>query len=142
MATSSLYIALITSISFICFALSCAAVFLPTWGYFDEANGGFGSDHGYFSPWKVCKELSYNREKCGSSDGVSRFRPSSFVFGSGVMIVVSTIALGIYCILSVIQIAAISSREKILMTYSSLVVVKLMLAIVGGEFWTKVKVAG
>lgn len=133
MASSSLYIALITAISFICFALSCAAVFLPVWGYFEEVDGGFGADKGYFGPWKVCKELPYNREKCGSAESVSRFRPSSFVFISGVMIVLSTISLGIYCILSVIQIAAISSRENILMRYSLLVSLKLLLAIFGGE---------
>lgn len=133
MATSSLYIALITAISFICFALSCAAVFLPVWGYFEESNGGFGTDRGYFGPWKVCKELTYNREKCGSSENISRFRPSSFVFISGIMIVVSSISLGTYCILSVIQIAAISSREKIVMTYSSLVTTKLLLSILAGN---------
>lgn len=133
MASSSLYIALITAISFICFALSCAAVFLPVWGYFEDGNGNFGSDKGYFGPWKVCKELTYNREKCGSSESVSRFRPSNFVFASGIMIVLSTISLGVYCVLSVIQIAAISSREKIVMPYSSLVVLKLMLAGVGGN---------
>lgn len=131
MASSSLYIASITALSFICFALSCAAVFLPVWGYFKEVNNGFGAENGYFGPWKVCKELQFNRESCGAS--VSRFRPSSFVFISGVMIVMSMISLGIYCILSVIQIAAISSRENILMRYSLLVSVKLLLAIVGGE---------
>jgi hypothetical protein len=129
MATSSLYIAIITTISFICFALSCAAVFLPNWGHFEEFGGGFGSERGYFSPWKVCKELSYNREQCGQAS--SRFRPSSFVFASGIMIVVSTITLGIYCILSVIQIAAISSREKIVMKYSTLVMTKLGFAAIG-----------
>ena len=133
MASSSLYIASITAISFICFALSCAAVFLPVWGYFEDANSSFGSDRGYFGPWRVCKELTYNREKCGSSDNVSRFRPSNFVFASGIMIVISAISLGIYCILSVIQIAAISSREKIVMRYSSLVVLKLFLAVLAGK---------
>lgn len=133
MATSSLFIAIITTISFICFALSCAAVFLPVWGYFREENGNFNSDHGYFGPWKVCKELAYNREKCGSHENASRFRPSSFVFASGIAIVLSTLFLGIYCILSVIQIAAISSREKIVMKYSSLVVIKVILAILGSE---------
>lgn len=133
MATSSLYIALITAISFICFALSCASVFLPIWGYFEDSNGGFAADRGYFGPWKVCKELTYNREKCGSAESVSRFRPSGFVFASGIMIVVSAVATGIYCILSVIQIAAISSREKIVMSYSTLVTTKLILAIVGGR---------
>lgn len=133
MSSSSLYVALITAISFICFALSCAAVFLPVWGYFEEVGGGFASDQGYFGPWKVCKQLNYNREKCGSAESVSRFRPSFFVFLSGVMIVISTISLGIYCILSVIQIAAISSREKIVMRYSSLVTLKLLLSAVAGD---------
>lgn len=133
MASSSLYIASITAISFICFALTCASTFLPIWGYFEDGNGGFGSDRGYFGPWKVCKELTYNREKCGSSENVSRFRPSNFVFASGITIVISSICLGIYCILSVIQIAAISSREKIVMPYSSLVSMKLVLSIIAGE---------
>jgi hypothetical protein len=133
MATSSFFIAIITTISFICFALSCAAVFLPIWGYFEDAHGGFGSDRGYFGPWKVCKELAYNREKCGSFDNASRFKPSNFVFASGLAIVLSTICLGIYCILSVIQIAAVSSREKIVMKYSTLVSVKVILAFVGGK---------
>lgn len=134
MASSSLYIALITAISFICFALSCSATFLPIWGYFEDANSGSGfSDHGYFGPWKVCKELTYNREKCGSSENVSRFRPSNFVYVSGLMIVISTLTLGIFCILSVVQIAAISSREQIVMKYSSLVSLKMILAGVAGE---------
>jgi hypothetical protein len=132
MATSSFYIAIITTISFICFALSCAATFLPTWGYFEDANGSIGSDRGYFGPWKVCKELAYNREKCGSHD-TSRFKPTLFVFASGIAIVFSTLFLGVYCILSVIQIAAVSSREKIVMKYSTLVVVKVTLAFLGGE---------
>lgn len=130
MATSSLYIALITAISFICFSLSCAAVFLPVWGYFEEVNAGYGAERGYFGPWKVCKEL-YNRDRCG--DVNTRFRPSFLVFTGGIMIVISTISLGIYCILSVIQIAAISSREKIVLRYSALVSLKLLLSLTGGE---------
>lgn len=137
MATTSFFIAIITTLSFICFALSCAATFLPIWGYFEENSySGVGSDRGYFSPWRVCKELAYNREKCGSYENASRFRPSNFVFASGVAIVLSTFTLGIYCILSVIQIAAVSSRERIVMNYSSLVVVKLGLAFTGGEHLT------
>jgi hypothetical protein len=35
------------------------------------------SEKGYFGPWKVCQELLYGREKCGSSVGASivSFRP-------------------------------------------------------------------
>lgn len=133
MASSPLFVALITGLSFICFALSCASTFLPVWAYFEEVHGGFGSDNGYFSPWKVCKELTYNREKCGTFENTSRFKPSNLVFVSGVMIVLSTISLGTYCILSVIQIAQVSSREKIVMRYSSLVLLKLLLAGIGGN---------
>lgn len=137
MATSSLYIAVCTALSFICFALDCAAVFLPIWGYFEDANGGFGSDRGYFSPWRICKELTYNREKCGSSENVSRFKPSHFVFASGLSIAISSIVLGLYCVLSVVQIAAFSSRESILLRYSTLLSTKLMLAVVGGKTFDK-----
>jgi hypothetical protein len=132
MASSSFFIAIITTISFICFALCCAATFLPVWGYFNDTQGTYG-DYGYFGPWKVCKELAYNREKCGMHSNGSRFRPSGFVFASGIAIVLSTFTLGIYCILSVIQIAAVSSREKIVMSYSTLVVTKFALAFFGGE---------
>lgn len=133
MASTSLYIAICTALSFICFALDCAAVFLPIWGYFEDANAGFGSDRGYFSPWRVCKELTYNREKCGSAENVSRFKPSHFVFASGITISFSSLALGLYCVLSVVQIAAFSSRESIMMRYSTLLSMKLILAVVGGK---------
>lgn len=32
-----------------------------------------GEDNGYFGPWKTCKILMYNRERCGTN--VSKFRP-------------------------------------------------------------------
>lgn len=37
--------------------------------------GGYDYDRGYFGPFKVCKQLTYNREKCGND--VSKFRLSS-----------------------------------------------------------------
>lgn len=137
MATSSLYIAICTALSFICFALDCAAAFLPIWGYFEDANGGFGSDRGYFGPWRVCKELTYNREKCGSAENVSRFKPSHFVFASGITISFSSVALGLYCVLSVVQIAAFSSRESIMLRYSTLLSMKLILAVIGGKNFSR-----
>lgn len=33
---------------------------------------GREDDRGYFGPWKTCKLLLYNRERCG--EGVSRFQ--------------------------------------------------------------------
>lgn len=136
MASSSFFIAIITTISFISFALCCAATFLPVWGYFEEVHNYIGSNEGYFGPWKVCKELQYNREKCFNNLQVpGGFQPSGFVFASGIAIVLSTLTLGIYCIFSVIQIAAVSSREKIVMNYATLVVTKFALAFFGGNFF-------
>lgn len=114
MVSSTMHAASITALSFVCFSLCCAAVFIPIWGYFEDGNGSFGSDRGYFGPWKVCKELTYDRTRCGSSENVSRFRPSHFVLASGITLVVSTVLLGVHFLLSVIQTAAISSREKFL----------------------------
>lgn len=123
MAATSLHLTVTTAISFVCFALSCAAAFIPIWGYFEDANGGFGSDRGYFGPWSVCKELTYNREKCGSSDNVSRFRRSHFVLASGILIVISAVTLGIYFILAVMQV----------MKCSTMVKTKLVLSLIGGN---------
>jgi hypothetical protein len=42
-------------------------------------SAGFGSginkasEKGYFGPWKVCQELLYGRERCGTS--ISSFQP-------------------------------------------------------------------
>ncbi|CAO1409606.1 unnamed protein product [Diamesa tonsa] len=127
MATNSLYITLVSAIGFICFALTTSAIGIPYWGSFEDEYGGFGSDRGYFGPWKVCKELTYNREKCGT--GISKFRPSKLVFASGICGLVSSALLGIFCILAVIQIAMISSREKVVMKYSVLVVIKLIVSL-------------
>jgi len=126
MASSSLY-KLLTALSCVCFVLSLAIVFIPIWGYFEDSGGGFGSDRGYFSPWYICKELTYNREKCGSTENVSRFRPSKFVLASGVMLVISTIALGIYFILTAMQLIGMR-RERSRKPNSSLIETRLVLA--------------
>lgn len=123
------------------------------WGYFEDSSYGTYSDKGYFGLWKICKEMSYNREKCGRE--VSKFRvsgkhflsfsknPTHFdgifsvisgaIFFSGVLAVISSILLGLFCVFSIIQIAMVSSREKVLIKYSSLVVLKLIFAIVSGK---------
>lgn len=133
MASSSLYKSL-TALSFVCFALSLAVVFIPIWGYFEDSGGfgGFGSDRGYFGPWNICKELTFNRQKCGSSENVSRFRPSKFVLASGVMLVISTIALGIYCILTAMQLMGMT-RGRSRKPNSSLIETRLVLAGLGGK---------
>lgn len=57
---------------------------------------------------------------------------SDAVFVSGLLAIGSSAVLGIFCILSVIQHAMISSREKVVMPYATLVIVKLLLAFLGG----------
>ncbi|XP_030372671.1 uncharacterized protein LOC115622757 [Scaptodrosophila lebanonensis] len=130
MATSTLYAAGVTCLGFLCFALASIAIGIPIWGYYDSPSGGYDYDRGYFGPFKVCKQLTYNREKCGND--VSKFRLSNAVFVSGLLAIGSSAVLGIFCILSVIQHAMISSREKVVMSYTSLVIVKLILALLGG----------
>ncbi|XP_046807517.1 uncharacterized protein LOC111677156 [Lucilia cuprina] len=126
----ALYAAGVTCLGFICFALASAAIGIPIWGYYSSPSGGYDYDNGYFGPFKVCKQLAYNREKCGSD--VSKFRLSSAIFISGIFAILSSTVFGLFCILSVIQIAMISSREKVVMSYTSLVMTKMVLALVGG----------
>ncbi len=73
-----LNIVLLSVLGFCCLAISCLAIGLPKWGYFEDLGAGRYADNGYFGPWRVCKRLSYDREKCGRE--VSKFRPSgSFI---------------------------------------------------------------
>lgn len=54
------------------------------------------------------------------------------VYGSGLLSAIACICLGAFCILSIIQIASISSKDKVVLPYRTLVVVKLVLAILAG----------
>lgn len=124
----SIYAAIVTCLGFACFALSATAVGLPAWGRFRNTDGY--EDQGYFGPWRLCRQLSYRyREKCGPE--VSYFRPSDAIFVSGLLATFGCIAFGFYCILCILQIAMISSREKVVLRYTTLVVLKLLLAVVG-----------
>lgn len=127
MANSPIFSTLITGCGFVCLALATLTVFLPVWGYFEDAGSGFGSDRGYFNPWRVCKELTYDREKCGIWNNFSRFKPSYFVLASGIMIVISAVSLAIFCLL---QVLAITSKKNFA---GSLVKPKLTLAIIAGK---------
>lgn len=152
----ALYAASVTGLAFVCLALAAAAVGIPIWGYFENVNGGgsWESERGYFGPWKTCKRLNYGRELCGDV----RFRPSGKwntslrstvnffcmqqcnfhssslvgVYISGILAAVSCSLLGIFCILSIIQIAMISSRDKVVMKYKPLVIIKLILSLASG----------
>lgn len=123
----SIYAAIVTCLGFACFALSATAVGLPVWGRFRSRTPGF-EDQGYFGPWKLCRQLTF-RERCGT--GVSYFKPSDAIFASGLLATFACIAFGLYCVLCILQIAMISSRDKIVMRYTTLVVQKLLLALVG-----------
>ncbi|XP_049878758.1 uncharacterized protein LOC126375704 isoform X2 [Pectinophora gossypiella] len=122
----ALYSIAVVIFGFICFIVGAIAVGLPTWGYFYSLeNPNF--DQGYFGPWRVCKRLLYNREKCGSD--VSKFRPSTAVYIAGVVAAVGVTILGVFCVLSVLQLAMISSKERVGLKYTHLVLLKLALAL-------------
>ncbi|KAG6446902.1 uncharacterized protein LOC115441381 [Manduca sexta] len=133
-----LYSIAVVVLGFICFVVGAVAVGLPTWGEFisydsDRQYSGQpfyldnNYDHGYFGPWRVCKKLLYNREKCGSD--VSKFRPLTAVYFAGVVGAIGVTVLGVFCLLSVLQLAMISSKERVAMKYTHLVMMKLALAL-------------
>lgn len=57
------------------------------------------------------------------------------VYISGILASISSACLGLFCVLSIIQIAMISSRDKVVMKYKPLVIIKLMLAIAAGKLF-------
>ncbi|XP_073954602.1 uncharacterized protein isoform X2 [Choristoneura fumiferana] len=122
----AMYSIAVVVFGFICFVVNAIAVGIPTWGYFYSfENPNF--DQGYFGPWRICKRLLYNREKCGAD--VSKFRPSTAVHIAGVVGAIGTSILGVFCVLSVLQLAMISSKERVGLKYTHLVMVKLALAL-------------
>ncbi|KAL1509150.1 hypothetical protein ABEB36_003934 [Hypothenemus hampei] len=121
-----LYSTCVAVLGFICFVVGATAVGIPMWGYFDTPGWGVGDDKGYFGPWKTCKLLLYNRERC--EDGASRFQPSVAVYISGVIAIFSVIFLAIFCFLSVLQLAMISSKEKVVIKYSATLLTKVVMA--------------
>jgi len=123
----ALYAACVTCLGFLCFALSATAIGLPTWGNYGSTGSYYDQNYGYFGPWRACKKLQYGREKCGSDIG---FSPSKAVYATGLLGVISCLCLGVFAILSVIQIASISSKDTVVLKYRLLVVIKLILVIV------------
>ncbi len=59
------------------------------------------------------------------------------VYISGVLAAIGSAFLGLFSILSVIQLSMISSRDKVVMSYKPLVIIKLVLAIVSGMLLLK-----
>ncbi|KAF4531482.1 hypothetical protein B566_EDAN004254 [Ephemera danica] len=91
---------------------------------------GPGAERGYFGPWRVCKRLLYDREKCGTGgSSVSRFQPVVTVWVAGLAAAAATALLGIFCFLSVLQLAMVMSKDKVMLRYSTALVVKLALAL-------------
>lgn len=122
----ALYSVAVVVFGFICFVIGAVAVGLPNWGYFYSLeNPNF--EQGYFGPWIMCKKMYYNREKCG--DDVSKFRPSAAVHIAGVVGAIGVSVLGVFCVLSVLQLAMISSKERVGFKYTHLVMMKLALAL-------------
>lgn len=118
----NIYALLVTCLGFLCLVISATAVGVPIWAYYDSRGG---EDRGYFGPWQKCQVLTY-RERCGD---VVRFQPSGVVFTSGLLAVTACALFGINCVLSILQIAMISSRDRICMRYSVLTTVKLILVV-------------
>ncbi|XP_053616749.1 uncharacterized protein LOC128678883 isoform X2 [Plodia interpunctella] len=122
----ALYSISVVVLGFICFIVGAIAVGLPNWGYFYSLlNPSY--EQGYFGPWNMCKKMSYNREKCGAD--VSKFRPSEAVHIAGVVAAIGVSVLGVFCVLSVLQLAMISSKERVGFKYTHLVMMKLALAL-------------
>ncbi|XP_019870455.1 uncharacterized protein LOC109598985 isoform X2 [Aethina tumida] len=121
-----LYSTCVAVLGFICFVVGATAVGIPMWGYFDTPVGP-GEERGYFGPWKTCKLLLYNRVKCGND--ASRFHPSVVVWVAGVLATVGVTILGVFCVLSVLQLAMLSSKEKVVLKYSAVVILKLALGL-------------
>ncbi|XP_028161911.1 uncharacterized protein LOC114353926 isoform X2 [Ostrinia furnacalis] len=135
----AVYSIFIVIFGFICFIVGAVAVGLPNWGYFFSYDSNLqismqsyylenpSFEQGYFGPWIMCKKMFYNREKCGPD--VSKFRPSAAVHIAGVVGAIGVSVLGVYCILSVLQLAMISSKERVGFKYTHLMMMKLALAL-------------
>ncbi|KAG8311063.1 hypothetical protein J6590_050610 [Homalodisca vitripennis] len=94
--------------------------------------GGPGAERGYFGPWTTCKELLYGRTKCG--ENVSRFRPHGAVKLAGYVAALNSLCLAFFCILSIIQLSMIVSKDKVVLKYTSAVTAKLGLALLSTMF--------
>ncbi|XP_015365211.1 PREDICTED: uncharacterized protein LOC107162715 [Diuraphis noxia] len=127
--SKALYSSLVAFLGFACFALAATAIGLPLWGYYENPQaeiGTSGIDRGYFGPWQMCKQSYYGRTKCG--DSISRFHPVETVKIAGYFAIADTLSLAVFCILSIVQLAMVVSKEKVVVAYSKTVVTKLVFA--------------
>ncbi|XP_046395625.1 uncharacterized protein LOC124162927 [Ischnura elegans] len=124
----ALYSTLVAGLGFVCFAAGATAVGLPLWGYFDNPEVSTASERGYFGPWKVCKALIYGRENCGR--GVARFKPVVAVWIAGLLAAGGVAALGIFCVMSVLQLAMVMSKDRVVLPYRTVLISKMALALI------------
>ncbi|XP_034935562.1 uncharacterized protein [Chelonus insularis] len=105
--------------------LQSAATATPAWGYFTTPDAGLTAEKGYFGPWRQCKLLLYNRERCGTS--VSRFQPVLAVWVAGIAAAIASGLLAILVVLTVFQLAMASSAKRVVISYSTAVIGKVAL---------------
>ncbi|CAD6237006.1 GSCOCG00002100001-RA-CDS [Cotesia congregata] len=105
--------------------LQSAATATPAWGYFTTPDPGISAEKGYFGPWRQCKLLLYNRERCGT--GVSRFQPVMVVWVAGIAAAISSGLLGLLVLLAVLQLAMASSAKRMVISYSTTLIGKVAL---------------
>ncbi|XP_014255018.1 uncharacterized protein LOC106669796 [Cimex lectularius] len=121
------YSTAVSALGLLCFALATAALAIPLWGYYQNPEVGPSAERGYFGPWTTCKYLLYDRKKCG--DGVTRFKPVAAVYFAGLVSAAGVVILAAFCVLSVVQLAMVISKEQVLCPYSFVVITKLSLAL-------------
>lgn len=56
------------------------------------------------------------------------------IFAAGIMATIGCICLGIFSIMSIMQMAMISSRDTVVCSYMANVIIKTVLAVIAGEF--------
>lgn len=123
----ALYSTCITGFSFACFALAATAAVLPLWGYFtNPASAAAFGDKGHFGPWQICKE-SYYMTKCG--DNIARFKPVLAVKVAGYFAAMGVIFLALFCLLNVLHLAMVISREKVVFSFQSTIISKLVFSL-------------
>ncbi|KAI4473603.1 hypothetical protein M0804_015264, partial [Polistes exclamans] len=87
---------------------------------------GSAAESGYFGPWRQCKILLYQRERCGQ--GVSRFQPVMAVWVAGLAAAAASTLLALLVGLAVLQLAMASSAKKVVISYSTALIGKVALA--------------
>nr|XP_024217601.1 uncharacterized protein LOC106685357 isoform X2 [Halyomorpha halys] len=123
------YSTAVSAIGLLAFGIAAAALGLPLWGYYKNSDGGPSSEQGHFGPWQTCKYLLYDRKRCG--DGVTRFRPVAAVYLAGIVAAIGVAALGLFSILSILQLAMVISKERVVFSFPFVVITKLALALLG-----------